>query len=333
MKNTKILESKFLKRVPTDIPDYSDKTKKYQSYPKVISYSQFSKFNACPKSWELRYIKKIKRDEPSIALVFGNALHETLQYMLCLLYEKGVKAWENYDYVNEFRHCLKTEYIKSYKQYSNAHFSTQEILLEHYKDGLEIIKYIKKKRTAYFSTRNIKLIGVEIPIYYDVGKGVYLLSYLDLVFLDKRDKEITIIDIKTSTKGWNQYDKADKNKTGQLILYKEYFSKQYKVPIEKIKIEFFIVRRKINPDSEWPMKRIQEFIPPSGPIITKKVLNNFERFVQSAFTENGKYNVDFEYEAIAGIGDTNCKFCPYKDDHELCPPAKRQVMAKNTKNF
>ena len=40
--------------------------------------------------------------------------------------------------------------------------------------------------------------------------------------------------------------KADKNKTNQLLLYKQFYSKQYNFPLDKIDVEFFIVKRNVN---------------------------------------------------------------------------------------
>ena len=44
--------------------------------------------------------------------------------------------------------------------------------------------------------------------------------------------------------GWNKWAKADKNKSNQLLLYKQFYSKQFNFPIDKIDVEFFIVKKK-----------------------------------------------------------------------------------------
>ena len=51
--------------------------------------------------------------------------------------------------------------------------------------------------------------------------------------------------LKTSTMGWNKWQKKDENKTQQLLLYKQFYSKMYNHPIEKIEVEYFIVKRKL----------------------------------------------------------------------------------------
>ena len=39
--------------------------------------------------------------------------------------------------------------------------------------------------------------------------------------------------------------RKNKVKSQQILLYKQFYSKQYKVPMENIEVQFFIVKRKI----------------------------------------------------------------------------------------
>ena len=45
------------------------------------------------------------------------------------------------------------------------------------------------------------------------------------------------MDIKTSTKGWDDKTKKDETKQLQLVLYKKYYSQQFGVPEDDIEIE------------------------------------------------------------------------------------------------
>jgi hypothetical protein len=76
---------------------------------------------------------------------------------------------------------------------------------------------------------------------------------LDVVLYHEPTNSFKIIDIKTSTKGWSDYEKKDETKQFQLILYKHFFAKQFGVEIDKIDIEFFIVKRKIWAESPYPI--------------------------------------------------------------------------------
>src|SRR6056300_529326 len=60
-----------------------------------ISYSQYTMWANCPKQWKLTYMDGIKEFDPSIHLVFGTAMHETIQGWLKVVYgESPSKADE-----------------------------------------------------------------------------------------------------------------------------------------------------------------------------------------------------------------------------------------------
>ena len=141
------------------------------------------------------------------------------------------------------------------------------------------------------------------------------MGYLDIVLYNETLETFKIIDIKTSTKGWNKWAKKDESKQFQLILYKHFFSKQYNIPIENIDIEFFIVRRKIYVDGDYPQKRVQQFYPASGKVKLNKAKNNLNEFISKAFNLDGSYK-DTIFPAKPS--KWNCTFCPYKTNTELC---------------
>lgn len=291
---------------------------------KYVSYSQFSKWSKCPHSWKLAYIDKIKKYESSIHAVFGTAVHECLQHYIRILYLETVKASE----AIEFDSLLMEELKKAYTdelQRAGSHFSNKEELSEFYLDGLNILNWTRKKRTTYFDRKHEELVGTEIPILLPPDPklpGVILMGYLDLVTKDKRDGNYLIRDIKTSTRGWKDWDKKDETKISQLLLYKIYFSQQYKIPLDKIKVEYFIVKRKIDEDSAYPQRRVQNFIPSQGTVSLNKVQRNFNDFLESCFLPSGEYNCLGKFEPIAGVGYKNCRFCEYNNETH-CPLDKR----------
>jgi hypothetical protein len=89
------------------------------------------------------------------------------------------------------------------------------------------------------------LAGVETLLYQELRPGVMFKGLIDLVFYNKYLDEWTIIDIKTSTSGWRDQQKKNPNLTAQVILYKEFFSKQFGIPKDKINVEYFIVKRRV----------------------------------------------------------------------------------------
>ena len=135
-----------------------------------------------------------------------------------------------------------------------------------------------------------------------------MVGYLDIVMRHIPTDSIKIIDIKTSTMGWNKWMKKDENKTQQLLLYKQFYSKQYNHPIERIEVEYFIVKRKLWEKAMFPQKRVQKFAPASGKPSMNKVNGRLLNFVNEAFTEDGKKKGDM----VATPSKKSCKWCEFK---------------------
>jgi hypothetical protein len=236
------------------------------------------------------------------------------------MYEDSVKAA---DYIN-LEEYLKEQMFKEYKtaieKNGGVHFSNPQELNEYYSDGVEILKYIRRNRGVYFPSKQHKLVGIEIPLSVPLPNNISFSGFIDLVIHDEKNNRIKIWDIKTSNSGWNKYQKADSTKTAQLILYKEYYAKQFNVDPENIDVEYFIVRRKINEDLDFKPKRVQTFIPASGKPTRNKTNKLLTEFIDHCFTENGEYKADASYPAIEHSG---CKYCPYKDNQALCNKKER----------
>lgn len=282
---------------------------------KMISYSQFSMYNECPKKWSLQYVEGHKQFTSTIHTVFGTALHEVIQHYLTVLYEQnGVQA----DKINTsemFEDKLREEYIKQYKANNKQHFSSPEELREFFEDGVEIIRDFSKNKAKHFSKRGWWLIGCEIPIslHPDPKKPNILYNgYLDIVLYHEPTHTIHIIDLKTSTSGWNDKQKKDENKQFQLLLYKKFFAEQFNFPIEKIEVEFFIVKRKLFESEDFVIRRIQKFKPPSGKIKINRANQALQNFIDQAFDLNGYKKVEHPMQV-----NNNCKWCVFHKTH-LC---------------
>jgi len=274
---------------------------------KKISYSQISLFNECPQHWKLRYVDKIAVFESNIHLIFGTSMHEVLQTYLDVMYNDSIK---NADKLN-LEKMLRDKLIEQFKlaeQQDGKPPCTKEDLNEFYQDGVDIIDFFKKKRSDYFSKRGYKLIGCEVPIGVDLQKNLKMVGYIDVVILDEVHNIIKIYDIKTSTRGWNKWMKKDENKTQQLLLYKQFYSKQYNHPIDKIEVEYFIVKRKLFENAMFPQKRVQKFSPASGTVSMNKVAKKLNNFMDVAFNDVGEYTPD---RLKPTPSKKACRFCEF----------------------
>jgi len=280
------------------------------TFQKSISYSQTLSYNTCPFQWSLSYVKGLQIYKPSIHTSFGTSFHEVLQEWLTVLYEESATKAMDMNLEKLLLDKMQTIYAQE-KEKLGEHFSTPEQLSEFLQDGIAILRYIKQKRTKFFSTKSTRLVGVEIPIVHSIANNVFFKGFIDLILYDTQEDIYTIVDIKTSTSGWSAYAKKDDKKLAQLLLYKEFLSKQFNIDIKKIEVKYFIVKRKVPDDPDYPAmgRRVQEFVPPSGPIKRKQAVMALDIFIKDAFDENGKYNQK-DYEQVPS--KSNCMFCNYK---------------------
>tara|TARA_B100000768_G_C11205124_1_gene343497 strand:- start:51 stop:929 length:879 start_codon:yes stop_codon:yes gene_type:complete len=282
-------------------------------------------FRGCPHRWKLQYKDKIKRFTSSIHTVFGTAMHEVIQHYLDVMFENSAAyADRSINMEEKFQESFIGEYNKQYKTNKNQHFSDATEMREFFEDGIAILEWFKKKRSRYFSKKGTYLVGCEVPIVIAPNKmysNVLYMGYLDVVTYCETTDTFKIIDIKTSTKGWSDYNKKDEDKQFQLLLYKQYFSEQYGVPLEKIEIEFMIVKRKVlDMDDEKLMSpyqayRVQQFTPPSGKIKLGRARSAIQDFIHECFNSNGDIK-DVTYPKTPS--KWTCNFCPFKEEEELC---------------
>jgi len=308
------------KKLPKLVKEvWESKLKQKPSQNKHISYSQLNSFANCQKQWYLQYVKKLAPYEGSIHAMFGTAMHETIQTWLTTLYYDKVKTANEMD----LDALLYENMVKAYKstkaQNSFQEFTSLEEMNMFYLDGKHILNFLKKKRGGYFSTKGTYLAGVETLLYQELRPGVQFKGFIDLVFYSEVLDEWTIIDIKTSTSGWNDYAKKDDNKIAQILLYKEFFSKQFDIPIDKINVEYFILKRKVPKDAEFAAmeRRVQQFRPPSGKIKRGQAVSLMNNFVETAVDMDGEY-IDKDYPTSPS--KSACMFCAFKK-MRICPDA------------
>ena len=92
-----------------------------------------------------------------------------------------------------------------------------------------------------------------------------------------------------------------------------------------INVEYFIVKRKLWENCDFPQKRIQQVRPAAGKPSLNKVMRELDSFISNAFTPEGKHNKESNYPAVAGPKKINCKWCEYRDREDLCPKSERIV--------
>jgi len=306
------------------------------SYKNRVSYSQFSMWSVCPHKWKLAYIDKIRDYSANIYMIFGTAMHYTLQMYLTALYSNGAFYAGGLDLLEILRESLAKEYQKE-----KTHFGENNLLemekgeerdklldeqfdeiiskkdmIEFYYDGQKIFNWFLKHRTEFFNSKDEELVAIEFPIEETLKPGLDFIAYVDVLIRNKKTGKYRIIDLKVTTKGWGSYKKNDVNTTAQLVLYKAFYANKFNVDPKDITAEFMIFKRKLYEDIPYAQKRVIQFVPASGKPTINKTMIRFDAFVDSCFDEKGNKNIAGVYPKIAT--ESNCRFCPFAERPELC---------------
>ena len=277
--------------------------------------------------WKLSYIDKLAPYEASIHTTFGTAIHAALQEYLRLLYTVGTAEADALDafglFKKEYEEGLKDLKIATDEQLKLTEderdilgLITQDTVKEFENDGKVILDHTLAyaQRSKHFPSKKYELVGIELPLEIPLKGGTILYKgFLDIVLKDKLTKKVLILDFKTSTNGWNKYQKADRTKIDQLLLYKRFYNQMFKVPMTDIEIEFFVVKRKLYEDVAFPQQRIQRISPPDGKISMKQVETSFLEFINAGFDAAGEYNKDGVFPKQPGKAKKNCKYCIFKE--------------------
>jgi hypothetical protein len=277
-----------------------------------VSHSQFVSYNECNLKWKLRYIDKLGTFTGNIHTLFGTSMHTVIQEYLTVMYGTSIIAADKLNMESRLKEEMMSEFTKI-KENQETLPCSQDDMIEFYQDGLAILEHFRKHRGKYFMKKNYELVGIELPITMELQENVELKSFLDVVIRNKISGRITIIDLKTSTRSWTNYHKKNFYKKAQLLIYKQFYSEKFNVPLDKITVEFLILKRKIAKQSDFPISRLQRFEPSNGKVSVNKTMKAFTEFREAIYDEEGNHKIDRDYNASPGSA---CKFCEFvKTEH------------------
>lgn len=282
-----------------------------------VSHSQFKTYRECPRKWQLKYRDGLRPPDESIHLVFGTAIHEALQLYIRRMYSGTVKEADKLDLKSRFLDLLKEEFDSRQEIFEDKHSDvefpvTKKEMVQFARDGKAIIEYFKRNRSEYFPKRGWELVGIEEKIDQPLREGISWIGYLDVVLRNKESGKYKIIDLKTSTDGWDKWKKREKKRTDQLVTYKMFYADQLEIDPDMVEIEYLIMKRKLNSNAPYKPARFQRFSPPAGSRSRKRVREKINEFLDECFTDDGEYRQD---KTFGQDPDRyKCAFCPYSED-------------------
>mgnify|MGYP005992690749 FL=1 len=274
-----------------------------------VSYSQYGMYSTCQHQYKLNYIDKLGTSSANIHTIFGSAMHETIQHFLDVMYNVTKKQAMSLN-LEKMLYNQMVEHFKkeSEKMDEGMYPCKKEELGEFFEDGKLILSYFSKKLDKLYTKSGFELVAIEQILNAKVKEGVSFVGFIDVLLKDKTTQDYIIIDLKTSTRGWNKYQKADKIKTSQMLLYKKFYSEKYEIPLDKIKVEYQILKRKISENFEYPIPRISKFVPANGKPSVKRAWDGFMNFVDSVYDEGG----NVIQEVFPHTKGRHCDWCEFK---------------------
>jgi hypothetical protein len=95
-----------------------------------------------------------------------------------------------------------------------------------------------------------ELIGVEHLLLEHIEEFETQLNFKGFIdtVIKTKDNKIHILDLKTTSWGWDAEKKNDKKVLYQLIYYKNYYAKKYNIPLQNIECEFVLLKRTAKKD-------------------------------------------------------------------------------------
>lgn len=280
-----------------------------------VSYSQYAMYSSCPQQYKLNYVDKLGTSESNVHLVFGSAMHEVIQHFLDVMYNKSKKEALTIDLNTLLFEKMSSIFKVEMETQNGKPPCSKEELKEFFNDGVAILDFFTKKIGNLYSKTGFELLGIEEELNEEIQPGVQFIGFIDVLLKDKTTDEVIIIDLKTSTKGWSKWQKADKVKTSQMLLYKQFYANKYNIPLDKIRVEYQILKRKLFEADGYSVPRISKFVPPHGKPSVNAAVNSFKSFVETVHDSLGNRRNDIEYPTKTG---KQCDWCEFKDK-KLCP--------------
>lgn len=276
-----------------------------------VSFSQYSMWAACPQQFKLHYIDKLSESTSNIHNIFGTSMHEVIQSYLKTYYNVSKKQADSLDLKSMLLENLKSNFTKDQSRLTEGYVCTQDELAEFYEDGIYILNWFRANVSKIYPRTGYELVAIELPLNAKLRENVNFIGFVDVVLRDKSANSIIIVDIKTSTRGWSSYQKSDPIKNAQILLYKKFYSDIYNVPLDRISVEYHIIKRKLNEGSQFDIKFITKHVPSNGKPSINKAYSEFENFIDTVFNDTG-HNTEIEYPKVFGTNGNNCKWCEFK---------------------
>lgn len=285
---------------------------------KSISYSKYKLLKSCQLLFKFNYIDKKFKYVNNEHNLFGIAMHTIIQNALHDFYYNNIKFDIN-KLNGKLYHEMSNILNSALKSENSVNNINEDEYSKYYDSGKDILNDLfgnMKKFYNYFP-KGYKLIENEYYLKYPLDDAnINFIGKIDILLYNEKENKYKIIDLKTSYSGWKDLDKKDELKVQQIIFYKYFLSKLLNINIDKIDIEFLVLKKHVftpkNLDNPYiKIKSIQKFEPASGKIKTKKAINELNEIITTYYNKDGSYkDIEFKPNKKGGM----CQYCSFKNE-------------------
>lgn len=271
-----------------------------------ISFSEFSKYKSCGHRHLIEKYLKLTEDVPSIHLIFGNAIHKSI--------EIGLKEKSDVEKrVLVFREDF-------YKEMMDKMYDTPEynLINEFLEQGENIVRYLSTEKIML----KYDIIGVEYALYENLFDKYFFKGFIDLIVRDKKTGKYVIIDWKTSGEEWDvSKKKKDMIFMSQMRFYKYFFSKKENISIEDIECKYVVLNRLKN--KRYPNEGFGKLQPVLIEADNEDIDFSLKMLLE---TINSIHIKKIFPKAKLNKRTSECRYCPFKNNTGMCDSQSDQYV-------
>jgi hypothetical protein len=244
-----------------------------------VSFSELRVWQDCTYRHKLQFIDQIEKFQPSSAIDFGIAVHA---------------AHEQFIKTKLMDPTIATTMIQQLWEKNDHKDLTVKIASEQAIAALSEIPEFYEKTFPNWSP-----IAAELQLYEEISNDHQqaFKGFIDAIIEvpgPKGKKTIWILDLKSTSWGWQSKKKSDPNVTQQLTFYKNFWTKKVGVDPKNVKCGFIILKRTAKDGGRCELVKVSV-----GDVTTGRSL----KVLRSMLTTVKK--------GIAIKNRSSCTYCPY----------------------
>ena len=261
----------------------------------VYSFSQVQLFAQCPKRYQFRYIDKMQKEfESSADLILGHSVHKVLENLYNKINVFTLPTVD--DVVKDFHSIRESEYAEASKD-TPLQIKWDNKLEDYVRRGEE---YVRAYYEKYAPFKDIKVIGTELQLMFDLDKEWQkkFRWYVDRI--DKEGDTFIINDYKT---GKRLPPEQKEEYIEQLTLYGLGVQQKYAKYFKHLKARLFYLHFDLVDEREITDANIQT--------VVKKYSDLIEQVEHKKFS----YNM-WDKKSFEPMQGPQCDYCEYRS---ICP--------------